>query len=108
MNDENRLEIKVGKVHKVGGSLMIILPPRFVEINNIEAGDELAIVACDDEVKIQTGPKHNIYRFHAQSQQRAQQSLQSGWYKPQAQTTSTAATTPATAAEPPIENEIVD
>ena len=32
-------------VHKIGGSLMISLPPEFIEAHGIKAGDELPVIA---------------------------------------------------------------
>lgn len=63
----NNLDAGVRKVHKVGGSLMIALPPSFIEVNGIKDGDELAVISHDEEVRILPGPGHNIHRFFGKS-----------------------------------------
>jgi len=71
MSPTNGLEAGLRKVHKIGGSLMVALTPRFIEINGIQEGDELPYIAYDTEFKFMPGPNHSLYRererFHRQA-----------------------------------------
>jgi len=47
---KNESQIDYRKVHKVGGSLMITLPPRFVAKYKIEEGDRVTTIMGDNVV----------------------------------------------------------
>lgn len=43
--DEGGIIVETQKVHKIGGSLMIRIPPRFARANMIKAGDMVPVLA---------------------------------------------------------------
>ncbi len=45
MNQKRVLIVEKRKVFRMGGSLMIGLPPEFTRIHNIKEGDELPVLA---------------------------------------------------------------
>ena len=45
------IKTKIGKAHRVGGSLMVTLPDDFVKEHNIKSGDEV-VVAFDSFLQI--------------------------------------------------------
>ncbi len=45
MGKKSSLKTKMVKVHKVGGSLMITLPPELAKIHSINEGDEISLTA---------------------------------------------------------------
>jgi len=54
LNNGELTDLTIGKrrVLKIGGSMLITLPPEFVDHNQIQPGDELTIYACKNVVKI--------------------------------------------------------
>lgn len=44
-SEKSHLVVGKRKVHKIGGSLMIVIPPEFAEIHGIREGDELPFAA---------------------------------------------------------------
>ena len=56
MSKKETLIVEKRKVHKVGGSLMIALPPGFIEAHNIKEGDLLPVIA-DHLLKIVPMPE---------------------------------------------------
>lgn len=45
MTQEPNLIVEKRRVFKIGGSLMIALPPEFARIHNIREGDEVPVLA---------------------------------------------------------------
>lgn len=45
MEDKKQITVQKRRVHRIGGSLMIVLPPEFTEAHNIKEGDELPVLA---------------------------------------------------------------
>lgn len=54
--EKQQLIVEKRKVHRMGGSLMIVLPPGFTRAHNIQEGDELPVLA-DHILKIVPMPE---------------------------------------------------
>lgn len=52
MEKKNNTIMRMGKVWRTGGSLVISLPHEFCEANDIKPGDKLPIVGRTDILKI--------------------------------------------------------
>lgn len=55
--EKTSLFTKSTKIHKIGGSLMIVLPSFFCQRNNIEEDDEIGLVVSDKIIKLVLMPK---------------------------------------------------
>lgn len=54
---EKELLMKQRKLHKVGFSVMVALPPKFIKENDLKPGEMIAIIGRKDYLKIVPMPE---------------------------------------------------